>query len=222
MQDIPAPTGRHPARPVVNRSTLRLLEVDARDALPIPTRRNRSPLDLRLRELRPVRAVGAVVPYQPTHRMRCPVWNHQRHAPHPPTSFAVQHTGWLGRRTVQRVGDAPTSQQSSAAGPCAAQRSPRLNGPVAGFDEPMVVTTCVVGAMVFQGAACGRRQGGTLMSRVVADCRDFPSESGCSLTIAGEEAEVLEAAAAHAVAVHQHQDGQELRDALRSSLKPEG
>lgn len=60
------------------------------------------------------------------------------------------------------------------------------------------------------------------MGRMVADCRDFPSESGCTLTIAGEEDEVLDAATAHAVAVHQHQDGPELRAALRAALKPEG
>lgn len=59
------------------------------------------------------------------------------------------------------------------------------------------------------------------MARMVADCRDFPSESGCTLTISGEEDEVLDAAAAHAVAVHQHTDGPELREALRSALKPE-
>jgi hypothetical protein len=59
------------------------------------------------------------------------------------------------------------------------------------------------------------------MGRVVADCRDFPSESGCTLTISGEEAAVLDAASQHAVAVHQDQDGPELREAIRSTLKPE-
>lgn len=60
------------------------------------------------------------------------------------------------------------------------------------------------------------------MGRVVADCRDFPSDSGCTLTISGQEGEVLDAASQHAVAVHQHQDGPELREAIRASLKPEG
>jgi hypothetical protein len=32
------------------------------------------------------------------------------------------------------------------------------------------------------------------MTRKVADCRDFPSETGCTLTIAGTESEVLDAA----------------------------
>lgn len=58
--------------------------------------------------------------------------------------------------------------------------------------------------------------------RMVADCRDMPSDSGCTLTIVGEEDEVLEAAAQHAVAVHDHADGEELRTAIRANLKPDG
>lgn len=59
------------------------------------------------------------------------------------------------------------------------------------------------------------------MSRMVADCREMPSESGCTLTIAGEEDEVVSAASAHAVAVHGHDDSPELHEMIRSSLKPE-
>jgi predicted small metal-binding protein len=59
------------------------------------------------------------------------------------------------------------------------------------------------------------------MSRKVADCREFPSESGCSLTISGEEDEVLRAAAEHAVSVHGHTDGTELREQIRAMLKDE-
>lgn len=59
------------------------------------------------------------------------------------------------------------------------------------------------------------------MARMVADCRDFPSDSGCTLAISGEEQEVMEAAALHAVSVHQHEDGPELRQAIRSMLKAE-
>jgi hypothetical protein len=55
---------------------------------------------------------------------------------------------------------------------------------------------------------------------MVADCRDFPSESNCSLAISGEEDEVVAAASAHAVAVHGHDDDADLREAVRSSLKP--
>jgi predicted small metal-binding protein len=59
------------------------------------------------------------------------------------------------------------------------------------------------------------------MSRMMLDCRTMPSESGCTLMLRGEEEEVLRAAAAHAVDVHGHTDGDELRSALRASLVPE-
>jgi hypothetical protein len=56
------------------------------------------------------------------------------------------------------------------------------------------------------------------MARKMVDCRAMPSESNCSLTIAGTEEEVLDAATAHAVAKHGHADTPELRDMLRSGL----
>ena len=59
------------------------------------------------------------------------------------------------------------------------------------------------------------------MSRVMIDCGTMPSESGCTLRISGEEDEVLRAAAAHAVDVHGHTDGEELRSGLRSAMVPE-
>lgn len=59
------------------------------------------------------------------------------------------------------------------------------------------------------------------MGRKVADCRDFPSESDCTLTIAGEEGEVVTAAAQHAVSVHGHQDNEDLRSWLKDNLKDE-
>jgi hypothetical protein len=59
------------------------------------------------------------------------------------------------------------------------------------------------------------------MARKVADCREMPSESGCTLTIAGEEDEVVRAAAMHAADVHGHADGPELRDQIRSMLRVE-
>lgn len=59
------------------------------------------------------------------------------------------------------------------------------------------------------------------MGRKVADCREFPSVSNCSLTISGEEAEVMRAAAEHAVSVHGRADGPELRESLRKMLKDE-
>ena len=59
------------------------------------------------------------------------------------------------------------------------------------------------------------------MARMMADCRRFPSDSNCSLTIIGEEDEVVEAAAQHAVSVHQHDDTPELREDVRGMLEPE-
>ncbi|MEV4676808.1 MULTISPECIES: DUF1059 domain-containing protein [Actinomadura] len=57
--------------------------------------------------------------------------------------------------------------------------------------------------------------------RKVADCREMPSESGCTLTISGEEDEVVRAATEHAVSVHGHTDTPELRDEIRTHLKNE-
>ena len=59
------------------------------------------------------------------------------------------------------------------------------------------------------------------MSRKVADCRDYPSEIGCTLTIAGEEDEVITAAIQHATSAHGHEDTPEQRGWLRQNLKPE-
>lgn len=58
------------------------------------------------------------------------------------------------------------------------------------------------------------------MARVMVDCRKMPSESNCSLTIAGTEEEVLNAAAAHAVSVHGHEDSPQLREGLKAGLEP--
>jgi predicted small metal-binding protein len=59
------------------------------------------------------------------------------------------------------------------------------------------------------------------MGRVMADCRRFPSVSNCSLTIIGEEDEVIRAAAEHAASVHRHEDSPELREQIREMLEPE-
>lgn len=58
------------------------------------------------------------------------------------------------------------------------------------------------------------------MARKMIDCRQVPNEAGCTLTIAGGEEEVLDAAVAHAVAKHGHEDTPELREMLRGSLQP--
>jgi predicted small metal-binding protein len=57
------------------------------------------------------------------------------------------------------------------------------------------------------------------MSRKVMDCREMPSEKGCTLTIAGEEDEVMRAAVQHAVDAHGHHDSPEFREELRHALK---
>lgn len=59
------------------------------------------------------------------------------------------------------------------------------------------------------------------MTRKVADCRRFPSVTQCSLTICGEEEEVVRAATEHAVSVHGHTDSPELRKQIRESLEEE-
>jgi len=58
-----------------------------------------------------------------------------------------------------------------------------------------------------------------MAQRKVIDCRSYPSERGCSLSIEGTEEEVLDAATLHAVTAHGHTDGPELREQLRALLK---
>lgn len=62
---------------------------------------------------------------------------------------------------------------------------------------------------------------GTQTDRKYIDCSEFPSDSNCTLKISGKENEVLPIAAQHAAAVHGHEDTPELREQLRSMLKPE-
>jgi Protein of unknown function (DUF1059) len=57
------------------------------------------------------------------------------------------------------------------------------------------------------------------MTRKMIDCRKVPNDIGCTLTIAGTEEETLDAAVAHAVAKHGHDDTPELRTMLRSGLE---
>ncbi|MFZ0061008.1 MAG: DUF1059 domain-containing protein [Pyrinomonadaceae bacterium] len=51
------------------------------------------------------------------------------------------------------------------------------------------------------------------------DCREYPSEKGCTLKISGTEDEVLEAAVQHAVSAHGHENTPEFREELRQILK---
>jgi predicted small metal-binding protein len=58
------------------------------------------------------------------------------------------------------------------------------------------------------------------MGRKYVDCREYPSDIGCTVALSADsEDELLEAAVQHAVAVHQHQDTPELRTQLKSMFK---
>lgn len=58
------------------------------------------------------------------------------------------------------------------------------------------------------------------MTRRYIDCREYPSESHCSVALcADSDNELLEAAVQHAVAVHGHQDSPELRGQLKQLFK---
>ena len=61
----------------------------------------------------------------------------------------------------------------------------------------------------------------TQEQRKVADCRKFPSEKNCTLTISGSEGEVLDVATYHAVKSHGHKDTPELRSQIKMMLANE-
>jgi hypothetical protein len=58
------------------------------------------------------------------------------------------------------------------------------------------------------------------MARMMADCRRWASDTNCSLTIIGEEDEVVRAAAEHVLSVHGHADSPEFREEIRRFLEP--
>ena len=64
------------------------------------------------------------------------------------------------------------------------------------------------------------------MARRYVDCREIPSDRNCTIAISADsEDEVLEAAVQHAVAMHGHQDDDDLRAMIRSGIRegtPEG
>ncbi|MGE5539248.1 MAG: DUF1059 domain-containing protein [Gemmatimonas sp.] len=58
------------------------------------------------------------------------------------------------------------------------------------------------------------------MGRKYIDCRDYPSQSGCTVAISADsEGELLEAAVQHAVKVHGHEDTAAFREQLRQAMK---
>ena len=59
-----------------------------------------------------------------------------------------------------------------------------------------------------------------MSERKSIDCREYPSESECSLRIEGTEEEMLDAAVSHAITKHGHTENPELREQIRTLLKP--
>lgn len=58
------------------------------------------------------------------------------------------------------------------------------------------------------------------MNRKHIDCREFPSETKCSVAISADrEDELMDAAVQHAVSVHGHQDSPQLRQDLHKLFK---
>ena len=58
------------------------------------------------------------------------------------------------------------------------------------------------------------------MARKYVDCRETPSESGCTLAIVGDADEVVSAAVAHMKSVHAHTEpDDELAEMVRTELK---
>jgi predicted small metal-binding protein len=58
-----------------------------------------------------------------------------------------------------------------------------------------------------------------MSERKSIDCRDYPSDSDCTLRLEGTEDEVLDAAVSHAITRHGHTDNPELREQIRGLLK---
>ncbi|KQQ86725.1 DUF1059 domain-containing protein [Massilia sp. Leaf139] len=57
------------------------------------------------------------------------------------------------------------------------------------------------------------------MARKYIDCREFPSDMNCTVTIAADsEQELMAVAVQHAVSVHGHQDSPELRTQLKRTM----
>ena len=56
--------------------------------------------------------------------------------------------------------------------------------------------------------------------RKAIDCRDYPSDMNCTVALSADGTdELLDIAAAHAVAAHGHRDSPELRVVLRGMCK---
>jgi len=61
-----------------------------------------------------------------------------------------------------------------------------------------------------------------MAQRVKVDCRKYPSDQGCTVTISGSVDEVVELAWLHAKMHHAHKDEEEkgLKDWIRGNAEP--
>ena len=58
------------------------------------------------------------------------------------------------------------------------------------------------------------------MSRVSIDCRKYPSEKNCTVSISADSRkELMDAAVQHAVTVHGHKDSPELRQQIDGMMQ---
>lgn len=58
------------------------------------------------------------------------------------------------------------------------------------------------------------------MARKYIDCREFPSDSHCTVAIAADsDEELVEAAVQHAVAIHHHEDSPDLRQQIKHMFR---
>ena len=57
------------------------------------------------------------------------------------------------------------------------------------------------------------------MSRKTVDCRESPNKENCTLSVSGEENEVVRACVEHAVSVHGAKDSPELQKQIRAIMK---
>ncbi|OWW19127.1 DUF1059 domain-containing protein [Noviherbaspirillum denitrificans] len=58
------------------------------------------------------------------------------------------------------------------------------------------------------------------MTRKYIDCREFPSDTNCSVALSADtDQELLDAAVQHAVTVHHHEDTPELRQQIKQMFK---
>jgi predicted small metal-binding protein len=64
------------------------------------------------------------------------------------------------------------------------------------------------------------KTGEFIMARKYIDCREMPSDSHCTVTIAADsERELLEVAVQHAVAQHGHTDTPKFRSQLKEAIR---